>query len=34
MKCTIHIYVEHKDKGNAEEVGVGDFQEDDVGGVE
>lgn len=27
-------YVEHKDKGNAEEVDVGDFQVDNVGGVE
>lgn len=34
MKCAVHIYVEHKGKGNAEEANVGDFQEDNVGGVE
>ncbi|KAI5387751.1 hypothetical protein KIW84_073738 [Lathyrus oleraceus] len=34
MKCAIHIYVEHKGKVNAEEAGVGDFQEDNIGGVE
>ncbi|CAK8572845.1 unnamed protein product [Lathyrus sativus] len=34
MKCAVHIYVEHKIKCNAQEADVGDFQEDDVDGVE
>lgn len=34
MRCVVHIYVDHKGKGNAKEVDVGDFQEENVGGVE
>lgn len=34
IKYAVHIYVEHKGKGNAKEADVGDFQEENVDGVE
>ncbi|KAI5413836.1 hypothetical protein KIW84_058111 [Lathyrus oleraceus] len=34
MKYAVHIYVEHKGNENDEEADVGDFQEENVGGVE